>query len=51
MTDFKEDNNTAIFQRAIKKLRLRFPVADIVKKTGYTKGAVSNYLNGVNTIS
>ncbi len=33
-----------VFLSEIDKLRLRFPVADIVEKTGYNNGLVSEYL-------
>lgn len=45
MTGYKVDNNNEILKNAVKKLRLRFPVAEIHKKTGYEKGSISNFLN------
>ena len=51
MSDFKTDTNSNILHNATKKLRLRFPVADIVKKTGYAKGGVSDFLNGKKPVS
>ena len=45
MTDFKTDTNNQILQDAVKSLRLRFPVAEIERATGFKKGAISGYLN------
>ena len=45
MTDFKTDTNNKILQDAVKSLRLRFPVAEIERATGFKKGAISGYLN------
>lgn len=46
MTDFKVDRNVEIFQKAVEKLALRFPIAEISKKLDYGKGNVSNFLKG-----
>jgi transcriptional regulator with XRE-family HTH domain len=51
MTDFKVDINTKIFQNATRKLRLRFPVAEISTKTGYAKGGISDFLNNKKPVS
>lgn len=45
MADFKTDTNNKILQDAVKSLRLRFPVAEIERATGFKKGAISGYLN------
>lgn len=39
------------FIEAVGSLKLRFPVADIVKKTGYQSGTVSEYLSGKKPVS
>lgn len=46
MVDFKQDKNTEIFQKAVKKLALRFPNKEISEKTKYDKSNVSNFLKG-----
>lgn len=46
MSDFKVDENGLLFREAVKKLKLRFPVADIVRETGYEKGNISSFLSG-----
>jgi phage repressor protein C with HTH and peptisase S24 domain len=51
MTGFKTDNNNEIFKKAVKSLKLRFPVADIHKKIGYEKGSISNFLNDRKPVS
>lgn len=38
-----DENNFIDF---VKSLHLRFPIAEISKKTGYSEGVVSRYLNG-----
>lgn len=35
----------------VQKLDLRFPVAEISKKLGYSRSAISNYINGVKPVS
>lgn len=35
-----------IFLEKLKKLNLRFQIAEISKKTGYSESVVSRYLNG-----
>ncbi|MCL1656770.1 hypothetical protein M2T79_09180 [Elizabethkingia miricola] len=46
MTDFKQDKNTEIFQKAVQYLSLRFPNKEISEKTNYDKSNVSNFLKG-----
>lgn len=40
-----------IFLLEVEKLKLRFPIADIVKKTGYANGNVSEFLNNKKQVS
>lgn len=51
MTDYKGDRNNVILQKAIEALNLRFPVAEIVQKTGYNKGNISGYINNKKPVS
>ena len=44
MTDYKEDKNNIILNKAVCKLNLRFPIAEISRKTGHSQGNISNYL-------
>ncbi len=37
---------TVKFLKDVSKLELRFPVAEIARKTGFSKGNVSEYLDG-----
>lgn len=46
MADYKEDTNTIKLNNAISDLKLRFPVAEIASKMNYSKGNVSNFING-----
>ncbi|AQX12504.1 hypothetical protein [Elizabethkingia meningoseptica] len=46
MTDFKQDRNTEIFQKAVQYLSLRFPNKEISERTNYDKSNVSNFLKG-----
>lgn len=40
-----------VFLEELGKLKLRFPVADIIKKTGFTSGTVSEYINSKKQVS
>lgn len=51
MNNYKEDRNNKLFELALKKLNLRFPVAEIAKKINVSKGNVSNYLNNKKPVS
>jgi len=51
MTDYKVDNNNGIFKNAVLKLGLRFPVAEISRKTGFAEGNISRFLNDKATVS
>lgn len=51
MTDIKTDTNNEILINAVKSLRLRFPVAEIERATGFKKSAISGYLNNKTTVS
>lgn len=51
MQDIKSDNNNEILINAVKKLQLRFPVADIQRATGVGKGDISNFLANKRTVS
>jgi len=51
MTDIKTDINNEILINAVKKLRLRFPVADIERATGYKKSDISFFLNNKRPVS
>jgi len=51
MSGYKQDKNAIIFQKATKQLKLRFPIAEISKKTGYAKGGISDFLNGKKPVS
>jgi len=46
MIDIKKIDNTSIFNEMLKKVSFKFPVAEISKKTGYSKGSVSEILKG-----
>lgn len=45
MTDRQKNINNTIFKEAVKKLPLKFPIAEISKKTSFSKGVVSNIIN------
>jgi transcriptional regulator with XRE-family HTH domain len=47
----KTDINNEILIKAVKKLQLRFPVAEIERATGYGKGSISNFLNSQKPVS
>jgi hypothetical protein len=51
MSEIKTDNNNEILINAVKKLQLRFPVADIQRATGYEKGSISSFLNNKKPVS
>ncbi|MBS9774720.1 MAG: hypothetical protein KGV59_06150 [Tenacibaculum sp.] len=51
MIDYKTDKNTIIFQKAVKELKLRFPVKEISERMNYDKGNISNFIKGKKTIS
>lgn len=42
---------TKTLEKMIAFLRLRFPVAELSQELGYSRGAVSNYINGKKPIS
>jgi len=44
MTDYQENKGNEALLNAIKFLGIKFPVAEIVRKTGYSKSVVSTYL-------
>lgn len=46
MIDIKKIDNISTFNEMLKKVPLRFPVADIHRKTGYSKGSISEILKG-----
>ena len=41
----------SLFLSELHKLKIRFPVAEIVKKTGFTNGTVSEYINSKKQVS
>jgi transcriptional regulator with XRE-family HTH domain len=43
--NLRVDINNQILINAVKKLQLRFPIAEIQRATGYGKGSISNFLN------
>jgi len=47
----KTDINNEILIKAVKRLQLRFPVAEIERATGYGKGSISNFLNSQKPVS
>lgn len=47
---FTKDKITQ-FKKDVESLNLRYPVADIAKMTGYSKGNVSDFLSGKKSIS
>ena len=51
MANFKKDNNNEILIKAVQKLQLRFPVAEIQRATGYEKGSISSFLNNKKPVS
>jgi hypothetical protein len=51
MQEIKLDSNNEILINAVKKLQLRFPVAEIHRATGTGKGDISNYLSNKRTVS
>jgi hypothetical protein len=51
MIDYKQDRNTIIFLKAVEKLDLRFPVAEIFRKTSTSQGNVSNFLKARKPVS
>jgi hypothetical protein len=51
MSEIKIDKNNEILINAVKKLQLRFPVADIQRATGYEKGSISSFLNNKKPVS
>jgi len=51
MADYKEDKNNIILKKILKKLDLRFPVAEIHRSTGFGKGNVSSYINDKKPVS
>ena len=51
MREYRINKNNDIFRNAVKKLQLRFPVAEISKKVIYPKGNISDFLNGKKTVS
>jgi len=46
MIDIKKIDNTGILNEMLKKVSFKFPVAEISKKTGYSKGSISEILKG-----
>lgn len=46
MIDIKKIDNIRTFNEMLKKVPLRFPVADIHRNTGYSKGSISEILKG-----
>lgn len=51
MTEIKIDNNNEILINAVKKLQLRFPVAEIQRATKESKGNISSFLNDKKPVS
>ena len=51
MINIKTDTNNEILINAVKHLRLRFPVAEIERATGFKKSAISGYLNNKVSVS
>lgn len=51
MSNIKKDNNNEILIKAVQKLQLRFPVAEIQRATGYEKGSISSFLNNKKPVS
>lgn len=46
MIDIKKIDNKKTFSEMLKKVSFKFPVAEIHRKTGYSKGSVSEILKG-----
>ncbi|ADX67003.1 Uncharacterised protein [Weeksella virosa] len=46
MADYKDDINTIKLNKAIKLLNLKYPVTEIANRLEYSKGNVSNFING-----
>lgn len=51
MSEFESDKNNIRFHKLLEQLDLRFPVAEISRKTKYTKGNISNYINNKKPVS
>ncbi len=51
MVNYEDDKNNKILKLALSRLKLRFPVAEIAKKTGYSKGNISNYIKNKKPVS
>jgi len=49
MIDIKKIDNIGIFNEMLKKVSFKFPVAEIHRKTGYSKGSISEILKGNRT--
>ncbi|WP_395091934.1 S24 family peptidase [Vaginella massiliensis] len=46
MADYKNDINTIKLNKAIELLNLKYPVTEIANRLEYSKGNVSNFING-----
>ena len=49
--DYQNNKNNQLFHLALSRLNIRFPVAEIERKTGAGKGNISNYIHNKKPIS
>ena len=51
MPDYQNNTNNQLFHYALSQLKLRFPVAEIHRATGFGKGNISNYIKNKVSVS